>query len=185
MPTYQAPITDSKFIINEVLKIERFANLPGFENATPEMIEAILTEGGKFIENELFPLNQVGDVEGCTRADDGSVTTPKGFKQAYEQYCAAGWGTLSAPEEFGGQGLPHIVSMAFEEYMASGNMAFAMYPGLTHGAVSSILAKGKPGAEREICSQHDIGQMDRHDEFDRAALRHRSRPDPHQSCSER
>ncbi len=142
MPTYQAPITDSKFIINEVLKIERFANLPGFENATPEMIEAILTEGGKFIENELFPLNQVGDVEGCTRADDGSVTTPKGFKQAYDQYCAAGWGTLSAPEEFGGQGLPHIVSMAFEEYMASGNMAFAMYPGLTHGAVSSILAKG-------------------------------------------
>ena len=90
----------------------------------------------------MFPLNQVGDLEGCTRHDDGSVTTPTGFKDAYKQYCEAGWGTLSAPEEFGGQAMPHIVSMAFEEYMASGNMAFAMYPGLTHGAISSILAKG-------------------------------------------
>lgn len=142
MPQYQAPINDSKFILNEVLKIDRFSNLPGFENAAPDMIEAILTEGGKFVQNVLFPLNQVGDREGCTRHEDGSVTTPTGFKEAYRQYCEAGWGTLSAPEEFGGQGMPHIVSMAFEEFMASSNMAFAMYPGLTHGAVSSILAKG-------------------------------------------
>ncbi len=142
MPQYQAPINDSKFILNEVLKIDRFSNLPGFENAAPDMIEAILTEGGKFVQNVLFPLNQVGDLEGCTRHADGSVTTPTGFKAAYQQYCEAGWGTLSAPEEFGGQGMPHIVSMAFEEFMASSNMAFAMYPGLTHGAVSSILAKG-------------------------------------------
>ncbi len=142
MPIYKAPTRDTRFVINELLDLQSYGNLPGFEEATPDMVDAIIDGVGKFTSEVIQPLNQVGDHEGCVRHEDGSVTTPTGFKDAYRQYCEAGWGTLSLPVEFGGQGLPHVLGFVLEEYMATANHAFAMYPGLTNGAVSAILATG-------------------------------------------
>ncbi len=144
MPSYVPPVRDTRFILDHVLKIGDHAALPGFANATPDTVEAVLEEGGRFVAEVLFPLNASGDQQGCTRHADGSVTTPDGFKDAYRQFVESGWGTLSAPEAFGGQAMPHVVATAFEEYLISANMAFAMYPGLTHGAIAALLVKGSP-----------------------------------------
>ncbi len=142
MPSYRAPVEDTVFVLNEVLNYQRYNNLPGFADASPDVVEAILSEGAKLAESTLFPLNQTGDREGCKRAADGSVTTPKGFKQAYDLYCEGGWLGLAAPEQYGGQGLPYLLHTAVGEYMSSANMALMMYPGLTQGAIAAILAHG-------------------------------------------
>ncbi|MBW8752544.1 MAG: acyl-CoA dehydrogenase C-terminal domain-containing protein [Sphingomonadales bacterium] len=149
MPSYKAPTRDTRFIINEVLKLESYGNLPGFEGLTPDVVDAVIEESGKFAAEVLAPLNASGDAEGCTRAADGSVTTPGGFKEAHRQFREAGWGTLSAPAEFGGQGMPHVLGFALEEFMSGANQAFAMYPGLTNGAVAALLAKGSPELQRK------------------------------------
>ena len=146
--TYKAPLRDTRFVLEHVCGLDRHRNLPGFAEATPDLVNAILEEGAKFVENVLAPLNQVGDREGCTRHADGSVTTPTGFREAYRQYVEGGWGTLMAPAEYGGQGLPHVVGSAFEEYLTSANMAFSMYPGLTMGAVSAIHVAGSEEQKR-------------------------------------
>ena len=142
MPSYQAPVDDTLFVLNDVLKYERFNNLPGFADASPDIVEAVLREAGRVAEEVFFPLNQSGDQEGCKRHEDGSVTTPKGFKEAFEQYKEGGWMGLGFPEEFGGQALPYTLHTAVGEYFSSANMAFAMYPGLTQGAMAAIAEFG-------------------------------------------
>lgn len=144
MPVYKAPTRDARFLINEVLRLQDHAALPGFASATPDMVDAVVEEAGKFCSEVLAPINLAGDQEGCTWHPDGTVTVPSVYKDAFAQFRAAGWSTLSVPEEFGGQGLPHVLGMLMEEFMSSANQAFGMYPGLTAGAISAILAKGSP-----------------------------------------
>ena len=142
MPIYKAPVNDTLFILNDVLSLERYNNLPGFADATGDMLEAIAGEAAKVAEEVLFPVNLSGDQEGCKRNDDATVTVPKGFKEAFDLYRQGGWMGLAVPEEFGGQGLPYVLHTAVGEYMSSANMALTMYPGLTQGAIAAILVHG-------------------------------------------
>ena len=142
MTTYNAPLRDMQFLLKEVLQIQNYSNLPGFEDVSEDLVDAILDEGGKFARDVLHPLNDVGDKHGCVRESDGSVTVPPGFKEAYDQMVELGFTAMTASPEYGGQGLPHVLNVAFSEMTSAANMAFAMYPGLTHGAAAAIEGKG-------------------------------------------
>ncbi|NNC37143.1 MAG: acyl-CoA dehydrogenase [Acidimicrobiales bacterium] len=142
MPTYKAPTRDMKFVLHELLEISRFAELDSFKDADPEMVDAIIDEAAKFSEEVLAPLNRVGDEHGCVRNDDGSVTTPPGFEEAYDKMRENGWMGISSDPKYGGQGLPGVLGLACSEMTSSANMAFGMYPGLTGGAAKAISIGG-------------------------------------------
>ncbi|WP_406856391.1 acyl-CoA dehydrogenase C-terminal domain-containing protein [Alsobacter sp. KACC 23698] len=144
MPTYKAPVEDVQFLLNDVFRMERYSNLPGFADASPDVVEAVLGEAAKLCEEVLQPLNRVGDLEGCIRHDDGRVTTPKGFKDAVNAFAQGGWIGLAADPEYGGQGLPYTLAAVVNEFSSSANMALAMYPGLTMGAIAALHTHGSP-----------------------------------------
>ena len=144
MPSYQAPLRDMQFVLHELLEVEHeLRSLPAHTDMDADTINQVLEEGGKFATDILFPLNHSGDREGC-RYDAAShtVTAPAGFKQAYEQYVAAGWPSLSCDTQYGGQGLPIVLNNGFYEMLNSANQAWTMYPGLSHGAYECLHAHG-------------------------------------------
>jgi len=136
---YKAPVRDLTFILNEVLEIDRYSNQAGFEDISSDLVGQILEEGAKFAEEVIAPINHSGDKEGC-HWENGVVTGPKGWKEAYQAMVAAGWPALSADPAYGGQGMPAVVGMAFGQFTAGASAAFSMYPGLTAGAYAGIHA---------------------------------------------
>ena len=158
MTSYAAPLRDMQFLLYDVLDVSKYSNLPGFADASRDVVDAILEEGGKFASNVLHPLNHSGDKEGCTRHPDGSVTTPKGFKDAYNIYREGGWQGLSADPDFGGQGLPYVLAMAVSEMVSAANMAFGMYPGLARGAADAIHVHGTSEQKRAYLPKMIAGE---------------------------
>jgi alkylation response protein AidB-like acyl-CoA dehydrogenase len=160
MPEYKAPLREYKFLLDEVLDMPgHYASLPAYADlATPEMVDAIVNEGAKFCENVISPLNGSGDAEGCVRNEDGSVTTPKGFKEAYHQFVEGGWPSLAHDEEHGGQGLPESLNVVISDMVSSSNVAWGMYPGLSHGAMNTIMAWGTPEQKETYMSKLVSGE---------------------------
>jgi len=139
MATYKVPLKDMRFVLNEVIDVSRVSALPGYAEATPDLIDAILEEGAKLCENVLFPINRSGDEEGCTY-ENGVVRTPKGFKEAYKHFIEGGWTNVTTDPQYGGQGLPATVGFVMQEMITSSNLSFGMYPGLSHGAYEALHA---------------------------------------------
>ena len=141
MATYTAPLRDIRFVLHELLDSGSVSGLPGYEQATPELMDAVIDAAAQLSEEVLFPLNLSGDMEGCTY-ENGVVRTPAGFKEAYGQLIAGGWTSLACDPAYGGQGMPMLLSTVFEEMVSSANLAFGMYPGLSHGAYRALHAHG-------------------------------------------
>jgi alkylation response protein AidB-like acyl-CoA dehydrogenase len=147
MSDYVAPLRDMQFVLHELAGLDEIAALPGFGDATPDLVEQILTESGRFSSEVLAPINWSGDQEGSTWKD-GEVTTPKGFREAYKQFVEGGWNALQFPPEFGGQGLPKLVAAPVMEMWKSANLSFSLCPLLTGGAIEALLLRGSDEQKR-------------------------------------
>ena len=138
MSDYRAPIKDMRFVMDEIAGFQQLSQLPAYADATPDMADAILDEAAKFTREVLAPLNRVGDTQGCTWTPEG-VTTPDGWKEAYNAFREAGWSGITLPTEYGGQGLPSALGIAVQEMVCSANLGFSLGPLLTSGAVEALL----------------------------------------------
>jgi len=157
MSAYVAPLKDMRFVLNELAGLAQVAKLPGYAEATPDTVDAILEEAAKFASEVLDPLNHTGDEEG-SQWKDGAVKTPKGFKEAYRQYVEGGWGALPVSAELGGQGLPRVVATPVEEMWCSGNMSFSLCPMLTQGALHAIELRGSEHLRRTFLPKMASGE---------------------------
>ena len=157
MANYKAPLREIDFVLNKVLNAGQLAELPGFEDATPDFTSGLLDEAAKLIESELAPLNASGDAQGC-RWDNGEVRIPDGFAEAYKLYWESGWVGLCNPVELGGQGLPYTLSKVVEEMTCSANVAFALYPGLTTSCFEALLAMASEPDRKRYLSKLATGE---------------------------
>ena len=137
MQVYDAPLRDMRFVLEELHTGDGFGDIPALAEFTPDLTHAVLEEAAKFTREVLLPINRSGDEEGCI-FENGLVRTPKGFKEAYRQYVDGGWAGLASPPEWGGQGLPKAVQLLVEEMLCATNVSFSLYPGLGHGATTSL-----------------------------------------------
>jgi len=159
MSLYRAPLPDMRFVLFDLLDAQALFARLGFEDATGDVVDAVLEEGARFAESVLAPLNRVGDEQGCKfdRAT-GAVTTPEGFSQAYAQYVEGGWAGLVSPTQFGGQGLPHAVGVPLKEMIDAANLAWGNFPLLSHGATEALLHHGEPWQQEAFLKPIVAGQ---------------------------
>jgi len=158
MPQYKAPLRDMQFVVNEVLQSEAlYQTLPGCEEATEDIMNAILDEGAKFAEEVVAPTYRNGDEEGCTWSEEG-VKTPEGYKEAYAQYVENGWPALSADTLYGGQGLPNMLGIIINELNGTANWSWLMYPGLSHGAINTLEEHGDEDQKQKYLTRLISGE---------------------------
>ena len=141
MQVYEAPLRDMRFVLHELIGLDRLGRLPAFAELSPDLADSVLEEAAKLATEVLLPINASGDLEGC-RYENGVVRTPSGFREAYAVFRDGGWPSLSSDPNYGGQGLPETLAKLVEEMSCAANLSFSLYPGLTHGAVQALAAHG-------------------------------------------